>query len=126
MNDKLQNAGAEAIKQLMEWLKQGGEFVAAQAPDLARQVLAYDLTVASICSVLSAIVCACCAWIAVVCIRKINQSSDIEEGWTLGAVVCVFFGAGSFIAMLRYLFVVLKINIAPKLYLIERMAELLK
>lgn len=41
MDNPLNQATAEAIHQVITWAKQGGQFVQNQAPDLARQYLAY-------------------------------------------------------------------------------------
>ena len=95
------------------------DFVMTQAPDLAQQLLLWKLSWSIILTLVFLAITVLIAWFT----RKEAKTSREPE-----AVYCggFFFGALSTICVLCNLKTVLLITLAPKIYLIEYMARLLK
>jgi hypothetical protein len=129
MNEKLQEALAEIITGAIESVSAAKGFILSEAPDVVRQLLAWE---ASICTF--AVVMGFVAILAGVCLscfftrlRGKVGTSDAREGCLVGAIVApiALCGAGSAVAITHAVYLI-KVLVAPKLFLIEYASDLLK
>lgn len=119
MNEKLQ----QYADQIIEALESGVSFVGEQAPVFIQEVLSYYTVLYSVGLVISVIIFTLCC----VYLRKVYrmESREISDGKAFLAVFSGVFGIGSFMFTVASGLAVVKITIAPRLFLIEKLAELL-
>jgi hypothetical protein len=140
MNPETQEKMNQLLGWLMDTVKASGEFVADQAPDVARQMVAWGVwggwITAAFCIVLAAVAgtigfrlarLAAGGW---KCDNSVYKT-DGEEfaaafGGTLGAIVCLVVVVLSTVGGITYGHDALKATVAPKLYVLEQVGSMLK
>lgn len=127
MDNPLSQAGAEAIKQVVEWVKAGGSMAAAEAPEIARQYLAYQTIKESVQAACAGMLFVSFAALCAYSIKREFYPKDgHEDDWAPG-VVCG--GMGSvfcFAITIMEALDVFKIIVAPKIVLIEGLTNLIR
>ena len=137
MNEQLATAITALINQSLELFNQGASFLSQEIPDVVHQLLIWKLTQSLIYTVGAVIGTAICIglwiWVLKICIkmhRKEKESSYHYDGFIPWFPFCI----GTALYIVFYLLFIypyinltwLQIWIAPKLYLIEYAATLLK
>lgn len=117
MNEKFQ-------EYLMSILEKTGEFLGEELPEVAEQILLFNLSI-SIFYLAVGVCLSCLSAYHIIKFSKIEGDSDEGEfvKMLLGGVICGLFG---FVLIIFNISTVLKIWLAPKLYLLEYAAALVK
>ena len=124
MNEQLQNALAEIITSALENAEAAKGFVLAELPDVVQQVLAWHFAVSLIWFVLGAVTLAFLAW-AWISPRGAYRRCVGDEFGEIFVVAGTL--AGLMVGLLGVLNITwLQIWLAPKVYLIEYAASLVK
>ena len=122
MNEKIENNIEQILNYLQEGVQTAGSFVAEQTPLLIQEILSYHLlyhgTWLSIGVLLLLSVIFCFVYFA----RKIDWSDGIESIYLLGVIGFV----ASIGIILGNVFTFIKIIVAPRLYLLEYVSDLIK
>lgn len=106
---------------MLELLKTTKDFVVSQAPDVVREILVYSLWNSLLWASLNLIG----VIIAIYFYKKVSKAKCTDDrslGGFISAVIGIVFFMG-FVSNLNY---VAKIKLAPKLFLIEYLSELVK
>lgn len=125
MNETLQKAVAVMIEKAISGIDTATNFLAAEIPDVIHQLLMWNLVK----SVLIVGLCFSFLLISGAVAYKTEKSAKAAKDYlTTGFPTFIFsiFGIGPLVIMLLSLFEALKIWIAPKVWLIEYAAELVK
>lgn len=126
MNEELKTKANELLLRLLEGVEEGSEFLAGEIPELLEQLLAWKFAISLIPSV-GLILCCLLAVAGVLTIAASNESEKEHPVRMAGAAACfvigLFFGIGC-LANLNGDWV--QIWIAPKVYLLEYAAEVVK
>lgn len=109
---------------------QGGEFLKAQAPDVALQIISYgfwsSLFGLIICVTLALIMATC----STLCVRSFirsartstsNEPTGLDETRMVFAIICGLLSAALFIASTTQIPTLIKTAVAPKVYLLEQL-----
>jgi hypothetical protein len=116
-------AVADAVKEIMGWLRSGGDAVVAHAPDIARELLARDLMLAylglGIAVALS--ICVGVFWYGTRDWKDCVGDAHVPRA-LLAGLVSIFVVVGIMINVDT----ILRIKYAPKLYVVEHIAKLAK
>lgn len=122
MANKAEEVLATVLQKAMEVAEKTGDFVTDQAPDVVQQLLAWKFAQALVVGLMCAVVFLICAYHVYRVLR-----SDRAEDWHEPVVIlCTLFGAPSLMLAVPYLLDALQIWLAPKVYLIEYTANLIK
>lgn len=123
----LEGALVDIIQQVSGGVKQGVDFLQAEIPDVVRQLLLWQLAKSLIIATVALI--ALCTVVYGAALTFI-WSRDVDKDMFGFALYCIFIvgfvGGGSVVALVIYGFNALKIYIAPKVWLIEYAASLVK
>lgn len=127
MNDTLQKTLASALQTVLDGLKAGYEFGSREIPLILAEKLRYELAVASF----ETIVCLVGGIAVALTVRKLwaihMKDTFNNDGAALGAVFTGVLGGGFFTFGFVYSFeLALKIYLAPRVYLLDWLVELLK
>lgn len=123
MSDK-ENAAEKALAELLDKSMQAGDFLVEQAPMVVQELLAYKTAEHAIYSVVFFLVCAIStsgAFNRLNSYRKVGDPDDL--GWFM---VLSFLSASSLLLFVSDLLSLVKVMIAPKVYLLEYAAALVK
>ena len=123
MNEELQKQITEILKKAMESAQKGGEWIGGQVPDVLHQLIVWTITKGVVFFFLTISM----FLVSFLLIRKAsNTDYEMEEvygmtGLTIGmvAIVSLPFSIGAFVDALQAL-------VAPKLFLLEYAAHLVK
>jgi hypothetical protein len=140
MNPETQAKMNELLTWLMDTVKQSGEFVQAQAPDVARQMVAWGFwsgwTGATMCAVgaVAAVIFGLRAgrmaergWRCDNSHYKTDgQEAAAAVGGILGSILCTVAFILCLIGIPTYWSTALKATVAPKLYVLEQVGQMLK
>jgi hypothetical protein len=132
MTPELQKAVAEFLNWLKASAQQGGEFVKQQVPDLLQQQLRYAwwVDVALVGFAVLGMVATLALFIYLfksMQTAATTQYNDFDSvGWVMGMVACAITFLGSFISIMVNSMELLKITLAPKVYLLEWITGLMK
>ena len=115
----------EATKMLLEWATQIKEGVATELPNLAREIVLFELCA----SIAWIVVCVLAIGGACLIVKKINKNA-IERGWTelreggyiISLLICL---AGS-IALLVNINDAIKATTAPRLLVVEKITKMIR
>lgn len=127
MDNELQKQIAEVLRKALEAAQKGGEWIAGQIPDVLRQVIYWEIAVGVVWLLLFIIT----ARVSFLWLTKwSDQELDCSDEWMpsklfaagIGGIATLVTG----IFALIYGFSALKAIIAPKLFLLEYAAHLLK
>lgn len=126
-NEVLQNAAADAINKLSAFLSESKDFVVTQSPELASQILAYNLAV----NIILIIVAPLAVYISYMATFKwSDQTEDYLGSWNGTKVFCGIVGfCISFVSIFlafSAIFSTIKIVVSPKLYLLEYVLQFTK
>lgn len=121
-SNKAEEVLATVLQKAMEVAEKTGDFVTEQAPDVVQQLLVWKLAQALVVGLMCAVVFFTCAYH----VYRVLRAERPEEWHGPVAMMCVIFGTPSFMMMVPYLLEALQIWLAPKVYLIEYTANLLK
>lgn len=116
-----------ALRKAIEVASKTGEFVVQQAPDVVQQLIVWKTAAYALELVISVVFTAWMVWI----IRKLHKSVDYDSyeapPYIIGMVFAALFGACSTLfCSLPSAFALLKITLAPKVWLLEYAAALIK
>ncbi len=125
---KTDQAVAEAIRKALDVADKTGDFVAAQAPDVVQQLLSYTYLSSLLASIAGVTALVAGGGIGYWLRRKAKDADYYaSEGLTAGAVFSVFVGTLIGGAILSdSLPTLIKVTYAPKLFLLEYLAELVR
>lgn len=123
VNENLDKALAEIIDKAVSGVDSTVELLSGQIPDVVSQVLVFELAWCSLISVLSALCIACFVKLSVAGAKEKFEDYELNFGaMGFGAL----FSALSFWVFMEHIYDVLKIWLAPKIYLLEYAADLMK
>lgn len=127
MDNELQKQIAEVLRKAMEAAQKGGEWLAGQIPDVLRQVIYWEIAT-GIVSVLLFLIAMRVSFLWLT--KWSSQEPDHYGDWRISKIVAAFGGgvltAATGIPALVNGISALKAIIAPKLFLLEYVAHLLK
>lgn len=115
----------EFLKQVTNGIVQAQDFATAQLPDIAQQAIRYNIAINSGCLIFTLIGFAVCLWGHLSILRKFRENdrfSDVEFLWLPLSLVVVFNAMGFFASLSA----VLKLWLAPKVWIIEYMGHLVR
>ena len=123
MSDTIEQLGQQAIQDLIANLSQAKSFSLEHAPDFCQQLLARDLLTAQIglgvFGVLALLALANTVWLVFNCQQdRVDAGGIVVLGGTATAVAC-------FPAVFNLL-TVISITVAPKVYLVEQLMEMVR
>jgi hypothetical protein len=122
MKEELAQKAELAMVEIIDSLLKAKDFAVDQAPDVIRQLMIWNAIEWVGYGVLWITILGLCVWLLIDCIRKKEPHNDYEIGAFLSAVGCFIMTLSVFICV----FGVLKIWLAPKVWLIEYAANLVK
>jgi len=115
----------EAIQKCLEWMQGAEGFVISQAPDLCKEILAYGTMVGWIQLICSLLLLISGIFIFSIGLSNIKNNRNVEPWIALSivSVLPIFFG---FLTAFLSISPLVKVYTAPKLYVIERLMQLLQ
>jgi len=116
MTDQLENQLAEVIKSGMDLSEKSGQFVLAQAPELIRQFLMWHTAQNIIAIAIAIIIIIGGILLRIRASKEIDGDSDNILAIRIISVLCFVASAS---IMLKGVIDLVKISVAPQLYLIE-------
>ncbi len=127
MNEELQAQLTGILGYIEESVKSAGGFAIEQAPEIVQQLLAWELAENIILSTITVVVFI----VSVVFIKKMfplkkDRWGDVDFGAGLMLAGLIFTSVISFILSICGILAALQIIIAPKIYLIEYAARLMR
>ncbi len=134
MNEQLQQALTAILNKTMQGVDAGVSFLSSELPDVLHQLLLFKLVYSSVQMVIFIGLVAAFAWSAMAYSKTENKTFKEKIGssemptfpvvlyFMIGSLVCVVF----VIAIFFDLETIIKIWLAPKIYLIEYAASLAK
>ena len=116
MNDELKNKSVEILAQIQEAVQSGAEVAGQQIPEIARQYVVYGMVMNWAMALFFSVV-------IVLLYRKIRsmKSNDSRDSFPV-----MVFLALSFVPLCIYLESALLVTLAPKVWLIKEIADLIK
>jgi hypothetical protein len=114
----IKSLGHEALRDLYNNLAGAKDFMLSQAPDVCRQVIQWEI----VCGVICAAVLACALFVSWRFIKAWRDKDEWELPWIISA--CALTVGGPFLIM--GILSAVKALIAPKLFLLEYIARLIK
>ena len=129
MNDELQNKLAEVLGGIAEGVGQAKDFAVEQLPDVAQQYIMFGMVWETAAFVMLVAATGLCGWIVMRGWKLSNNSDSTYSQQDSGQMMMVFGsipGAVLAIFCLAQLKAVLLVWFAPKLYLLQGIAGLVK
>jgi hypothetical protein len=129
MNDELQSKLVEVLTGISEGVSQAKDFAIEQLPDVAQQYIVFGMVWETALLVILSGITATCVWALVWGFKKLFGETSTYSEENAGLIVALFSGCalavtGSFtVAQLKP---VLLVWFAPKLYLLQGIAGLVK
>ena len=118
---------AAILEKAMATAEKTGTFLQEQAPDVVQQLLTWKLAEYAICTVVFAACCVGGVYLLCKVANSISKKGGHEDTWEfVGALVGIFTTIPAGIATVHHGLVALQIWLAPKVYLIEYAASLVK
>ena len=125
MNEATQEQLAELVKWLRETAQAGQAFVAGQAPDLAREIIAYNRVVEPLIGM--AIPALYVLFVLLTYRRCVKACDELENPFAgTGLPIAYIVGLVFMVPALSHAPAAIKVWVAPKLYLLDYVAGLLK
>lgn len=122
MNHALEEKAAQALSEILDLALQTKDFAVEQAPDVIKQLLAWNFTISLLQTVFTALLVVGSAAFAIYMLRKAPIRWDDTEKFpshAIGVIVLVLDLFILFSAFARCEWIWLEILVAPKLFLIE-------
>lgn len=122
----------EKLNSLFEYLltvvKSTEQFVLAQAPDLVKEIINFNLVVSAVLFAVATIFFVVFLTVAYRCTKAAVKETDYSafEGYTFAIVMSLVISLISGVVMYGKLYIIINIITAPKLYLLKYLADLLK
>ena len=117
MNDELKNKSVEILTQIQQAVQSGAEVAGHQIPDIARQYVVYGM-------VMNWAMALFFAGVIILLYRKIRLMKIKDS--RADSLPFMIFSALSFVPFCVYLESALLVTIAPKVWLIKEIADLIK
>lgn len=114
---------AEALRALIENMGAGKGFVLAQAPEVIQQMLAWATFKYGAALAVSLLILAWCGW-GVRCGIRYVPTASYDCGVEARIIPSCIFGSLAFVAAVANALLLMKVLIAPKVYLLEYAAQL--
>lgn len=114
----LNQATAEALKEVMETLKDSKVFVKEQAPALAKEILLEAKVAAVINLVLSTLFVVG----ALICLFTVDMSGSFSPTKLLAALVCAG-GLIGFFCLMAGIYEMISLITAPKMFILKKLSE---
>ena len=128
MNTETDKQIAEILKKGLEVAEKSGNFVIEQAPDLVKQLITYKTVETSICVLIEITLMYLIFRYFKYLYKKTNENSDFisDNGLHVGAIIIT----SALIIFLFFVFIydisnLIQLIFAPKIYLLEYIAQLL-
>jgi hypothetical protein len=123
----------EIQQKVIQWLEASaqaiGDFTAKEVPPFIHEYLQWKMVEATVSGVGCFAIAIALAFAAYKMVRKIAQVEDLES-WivplSVAAIVCTAASCGFLVTSIEGAKDALQIKIAPKVYLVEKAAELIK
>ena len=123
----LSEVSAEALTEVMGWVKEAKEFATEQAPLLAQEIVTYGRVSSGLGFLLGLGLIATCV---VCCSRLVKHrakwNEDVDVRLPIYAGVAIASGIISIPAIIESAFPLMQSMFAPRLYVIEKLSGLLK
>ena len=116
MNDELKNKSVEILTQIQQAVQSGAEVAGQQIPEIARQYVVYGMVMNWAMALLFSVV-------IMLLYRKIRL---MNSNGSTDSLPFMIFSALSFIPLCVYLESALLVTLAPKVWLIREIADLIK
>ena len=116
MNDELKNKSVEILAQIQQAVQSGAEVAGQQMPEIARQYVVYGMVMNWAMALLFSVV-------IMLLYRKIRSMKSNDS---IGSLPFMIFSALSFLPLCVYLESALLVTLAPKVWLIKEIADLIK
>jgi hypothetical protein len=118
MDDQMKTTLAEYMKKMLTAIETGANFAADQIPLIVQEKLAFDFWWSMVWVVVAVIGFIFGIWLIRDGIKlyKIDQHNDMVDGHFFGGLILL--AAGSIIGLMN-IYYVLKISLAPRLYIID-------
>lgn len=127
MNEQLQNQLAEVVKKALEAGQNAADFAALHAPDVVAELLRWHFWSNTIAASLAIAMATVFGYWAARGIAENTKHGYLEPNLAaVGAVFGTIFSLASGIAAIPFAFQALQVAIAPKLFLVEYIAKLVK
>ena len=132
MEDKvnvLTKASIEAMNELMQWIRSAVQFGMEQAPDVAQQFLAYEMFKARCLTFIWGGIVLLIIILTIALVHSMSKEQSIRSDGPPASLVLVvgFFIAAMFSApMFDGIFTWAKISMAPKVYLLQGLADIVR
>jgi hypothetical protein len=116
MDEQTKTLLAEYLKKLLQAAESGASFAAEQIPIIIQEKLAFDFWVATMWIAL----CLVAGILVSIGYYKINVKAEWDEDTTAPTTVAMFFvGVTLLMILLFNLITIIKIQVAPRLYIVE-------
>lgn len=125
MNDELQKALAESIGKVVNAAEAGASFLQAELPEVIRQLLFYKVVEYSFYGTVLLGIGVQLFFKSAAWFKKLANEGDGDPAIMVAGGGCVISGGMIWIGILKFMFL-LQILIAPKIYLIEFAASLVR
>jgi hypothetical protein len=128
VSEELEQALAESTTQIIEWMEQAGGFVAEQAPDVVQQFLAWKFYANCAWGATFALVFLALTALGIFCFvadERSHKSGYYDEAFASAGTFSWFCALGSLIISVFFWVAVAKIQVAPKLVVLEYLRGLL-
>lgn len=122
MEDQLK----QYLKEFVETLKQGGEFAQEQLPLFVKEYLTWGFWEAIVLSIVFLLFTIGGLVLGKYIYKKLKENDPFDEfGYVFGIVISCFASICAFIGMVTHIMTAIKITVAPRVYLIENLMNLL-
>ena len=128
MNSETDKQIAEILKKGLEAAEKSGNFVIEQAPDLVKQLITYKTVETSICVLIEISLMYLIFRYIKYLHKKNNEDSDFifdNEFHIIGMMITSLMGIFLFFVFINDISDLIKLIFAPKIYLLEYIAQLL-
>ena len=118
----------EQIEEVMQWLRDGGEFVAGKSPIVVQDIL-FAPRIDAIGSLAGLVVCCVLAYVLIVCLGKLTNEhsegleSEFKDWMFLSLSIPLFPGLVFMFSFLTAMIDMMNAHLTPNLYVIEELAK---
>lgn len=121
---RLEQAAMSIIDEMESGFETGKAFAIEQAPEVCREILAWQFWSNGLCAVMFALIFVALACLFVFLVRKsIALKHQDPDGYAIGAVFSGVFALVTLLPVTLYTLECIKAEIAPRIVIIEKLAE---
>jgi len=125
--EKLGEIGVKGLEEVGVWLEGAKDFVSDQAPLVCQEIINRGTIRAGVTAFTFLLVLVVSAFIARLCYKKIKDgSSDFDELCFVGLIFSSICVLGCFAGFMVNAYQILYIQLCPRLYIMEQIAEIVK